>query len=315
MLSSADQTRVVIDETSFDFNGLEANQIDLFLSQFNDALHGLRSNGLKTWKPPLFADTSCYNEQELYSYLLSDVDRDVMLRFFKLVDKCSEWDAGYPRCDEAEINGKARQSAWSVCFAVTAIISGHGVACLVFPGLKQRGFLEVGSDIGQCEVFFFASVKEMVSFWRGLYELENVPEQEFFNSADRAFPNLIFHPDLAFRRFEGSYLELREMVVLHLGELNDRFLEEYRSASAAGRVSDIESYFGSRGVGGVSRESVRTHKNVGAMRMREVEFNGRRVMCEWHTKLKPQVDRIHFAFGSDFGDMILIGIFVDHLPI
>lgn len=79
-------------------------------------------------------------------------------------------------------------------------------------------------------------------------------------------------------------------------------------------MSDIESYFSSRGVGGISRESVKTRKNADAIRLREVEFNGGRVMCEWHTKLNPQIDRIHFAFGSEFKDKILIGIFVDHLP-
>jgi len=84
------------------------------------------------------------------------------------------------------------------CFAVTAIISGYGVACLVFPGLKQRGFLEVASDIGQCEVFFFASANEMASFWRGLYELENISEEEFFQSVDRAFPKSYFPPRSSF---------------------------------------------------------------------------------------------------------------------
>jgi hypothetical protein len=312
--SSADQVRVVIDETSFDFSGLEANQIDLFLSQFNDALSDLRLKGLVAWKPPLFAYTSCIDEQDLYSYLLGAVDPDVMRRFFGLLDKCPEWDASYPRCDEVKISGKALQSAWSVCFAATAVISGHGVACLVFPGLVQRGFLEIISDIGQCQVLFFALADDMMPFWRELYELENISEQEFYQFVDRAFPSLIFNPDLSFRRFEGSYLELRKLIIQHLGALNDHFLEEYRTLSAAGRVSDIESYFSLRGVGGVSRESVKTHRNVGAMRLREVDFHGMRVICEWHTKLRPNVERIHFAFGDEFGGKILIGIFVDHLP-
>lgn len=315
MSSNADQVRIVIDERSFDFNGLEADQIDLFLSEFNDTLHDLRSNGLEAWKPPLFADTLCLNEQDLYSFLVSAVDRDAMLRFFSLVDKSSEWDASYPRCEAAEIEGGVRRSTWSVCFAMTAVLSGHGVACLVFPGAKQQGFLEVVSDIGQCQVFFFAIADDLIHFWRWLYELEDISEQEFFQSVDRAFPSLIFYPDLTFRRFEGSYQDLRALVVRHLGELNDHFLGEYRTTSAAGRVSDIEQYFASRGVGGVSRESVRTRRNARFMRERDVEFNGRRVRCEWHTKLHPRIDRIHFAFGDEFGDKILIGIFVDHLPI
>lgn len=315
MPSSADPLRVVIDETSFDFSGLDENQISLFVSQFNDALSDLRLKGLEAWKPPLFAYTPCNDEKDLYSYLVEAIDPDVMRRFFGLIDKSPEWDDGYPRCDEVEINGKARQSAWSVCFAVTAVFSGQSIACLVFPGSGQRGFLAIGSDIGQCQIFFFVSPDEMLPFWRELYELENLPEQDFYRFVDRAFPHLIFHPDLSFRRFEGSYLELRNLIIHHLGALNDHFLDEYRTLSAAGRVGDIESYFSLRGVGGVSRESVKTHKNVGAMRLREVEFNGIRVICEWHTKLKPNVDRIHFAFGDEFGDKILIGIFVDHLPV
>jgi hypothetical protein len=312
--NSADQVRIVIDETSFDFSELESTQIDLFLSEFNDALHDLRRGGLEVWKPPLFAGTSCLNEQDLYSYLLIATDRDIMRRFFSLVDKCPEWDASYPRCDEVEVSGRTQQSAWSVCFAVTAVISGHGVACLVFPGFEHRGFLPVVSDVGRCQVFFFSSADDVMYFWRGLYELEDIPERAFFQSVDRAFPKLIFHPDLTFRRFQGSYQRLRDHVVQHLGELNDHFLEEYRTASAAGRVSDIEAYFSSRGVGGVSRESVKTHRNVRAMRLREVEFNENRVLCEWHTKLRPETDRIHFAFGDALEDKILIGIFVDHLP-
>jgi hypothetical protein len=313
--NSADQVRVVIDETSFDFNGMEPEQIELFLSQFNDALSDLRFNSLKVWKPPLFAYTLCAGEQDLYSYLPTAIDPDIMRRFFGLLDKSGEWDAGFPRCDEVEISGSTRQSAWSVCYALTAIISVHGVACLVFPGSARRGFLDVTSDIGNGQVFFFASANEMLPFWRGLYELENIPEEEFYQLTGSAFPDLIFHPELSFRRFDGSYLELRQLILLHLGALNDHFLQEYRTLSASGRIGDIEAYFSAYGVGGLSRESVKTHKNAKAMRTREVEFDGELVMCEWHTKLKPFVDRIHFAFGDEFEEKILIGIFVDHLPL
>lgn len=314
MSNSADHVRIVIDETSFNFNGLTPSQIDLFLSQFSDALSDLRLKGLEACKPPLFAYTQCIDEKDLYSYVLDAVDPDVMRRFFRLLDRAPEWDAGYPRCDEVEINGKARQSAWSVCFALTSVISGHGVACMAFPGFTQRGYMDINSDIGRCQVFFFAFADELPPFWRELYELENISEEEFYRLVDRAFPNLIFHPNLSFRRFEGSYLDLRQGIIQHLGALNDYFLEQYESLSAAGRIGDIESYFSLRGVGGVSRESANTRRNAKVMRLREVEFNGTHVVCEWHTKLKPNVNRIHFAFGGEFKDKILIGIFIDHLP-
>ncbi len=74
MSSSADQVRIVIDETSFYFNEMEPSEINLFLSQFNDTLSDLRLKGLKAWKPPEFAYTSCTDEQDLYSYLPGAVD-------------------------------------------------------------------------------------------------------------------------------------------------------------------------------------------------------------------------------------------------
>jgi hypothetical protein len=69
-----------------------------------------------------------------------------------------------------------------------------------------------------------------------------------------------------------------------------------------------------KGAGGVSAECAKTHRSAKAMCLREVSFNGNMIVCEKHTRLGPEIDRIHFAFGDGFGDKILIGIFVDHLP-
>jgi hypothetical protein len=304
----------VIEETSFDFRGLEVGQVNLFLSEFNDTLHNLRSDGIAAWKPPFFAETPCADDYDLYSYLLADVDRDVMRRFFSLADKCLEWDARFPDCDEVEVDGGSARAAWSISFAITAVVAGYGVACLVFGGCEYRGFISVVSPIGLGDVFFFSYAASLKYFWRSLYALEDIPEAEFFISTGRAFPALIFHPDLTFRRFQGSYRELREPVVHHLGELNDHFLREHGTAAGEGRLSDVEAYFGSHGVEGVSPESVKTRGNARAMRMRNVRFNGETFSCEWHTKLKPEIDRVHFAFGDGLADRILIGIFINHLP-
>jgi hypothetical protein len=58
-------------------------------------------------------------------------------------------------------------------------------------------------------------------FWRTLYALEKIGEAEFFDLANRAFPQLIFNPDLTFRRFDGGYQDLLPEVVRHLAVLND----------------------------------------------------------------------------------------------
>lgn len=310
MPGEASVVRVVIDEASFEFRGLATGELNDFLDEVSDTLTVLRKDGIMAWKPPLFAETECLDGRELYSHLLDVADRDVMLRFFSLADKCPEWDAAYPQGEIVVLSGR---SALSVSFAAAAAAAGHGVACLVFAA-SRRGFQEVESAHGKRKIFFFSNTVEIVHFWRWLFSFENIPEPEFFSYCGRAFPRLIFHPSLTFRRFQGAYQERRDAVVHHLGALNDEFLSRYQQAAASGRLSDVEAYFGSLGVGGVSAESVKTRGNAAAMRMRDVEFEDRVMRCEWHTKIKPNVDRIHFAFGDNLDDQVLIGIFVDHLP-
>jgi hypothetical protein len=49
--------------------------------------------------------------------------------------------------------------------------------------------------------------------------------------------------------------------------------------------------------------------------MRDIEFGGEIHRCEWHAKLEPQRNRIHFALPcAGLGDRVLIGMFVEHLP-
>jgi hypothetical protein len=308
----ADVVRVVIDEASFDFRELAAGELDGFLDEVSDTLAVLRKEEISPWKPPQFAETECLDGRGLYSHLLDAAERDVMLRFISLADKCLEWDVAFPRGDVAVISGK---EALSVSFAAAAAASGHAVACLVFPAMSRRGFQDVEYSEGAQKIFFFADSADLVHFWRWIFSFEDVPESEFFTHCDRAFPKLIFHSSLTFGKFQGAYLERRDIVVHHLGALNDEFLIRYKPAAAAGRLSDVESYFGSLGVGGVSAESVKTRRNAAAMRMRDVEFEGRVVRCEWHTKIKPNIDRIHFSFGDGLDERLLIGIFVDHLPV
>jgi hypothetical protein len=308
----ANSVRVVIDDASFEFSGLEVDELNGHIDELSDTLAALRSDGTPAWQPPQFAQTPCFEDRELYSYLPDVADPEIMRRFFSLVDKCPEWDAGYPQGDLVMLSGRAAQS---VSYAVTAAALGHCVACLVFPVIGRRGFQNVGSAQGARDVFFFADARDLAKFWRWLFSFENIPESDFFDRCGAAFPRLVFHSALTFRRFSKTYQELRDTVVRHLGALNDEFLDRHRMAVAAGRLSDVEAYFGSLGIGGVSAESVKTRGDSAALRERDVEFDGRTVRCEWHTKIRPNVDRIHFAFGDELGDLLLIGIFVDHLSV
>ena len=67
----------------------------------------------------------------------------------------------------------------------------------------------------------------------------------------------------------------------------------------------------------ISPESPNTHDNAKAMREREVFFDGKTIVCEFHSKLTLTHDRIHFSPSliSDKNDnkFLIVGPFADHL--
>lgn len=307
--------RVVLDETSFNFQGLDVATIERNLDDLNDAVWTLREDDFATWIPPMLEAVKCADDYELFDYLMSEpgnsIDRDTRNRFFGLISKCPAWDESVPTIlDVAFADGKPVM-ALSVAFAHTLTLSGQGVACLIFGACPRRGFVITSNETGNAEIFFFAEASTLRMFWRCLYELEDVPETDFFTLASRAFPSLLFNPDLSFRRFEGAYRDLRPQVVSHLSVLNDHFLPAYRAAN--GITVQIEATLASAGCPGISPESPNTHRNERAMSQRDVDYQGDMIRCEWHTKIEPHRNRIHFAFGSRFGEMVFIGIFVNHL--
>jgi len=307
--------RVVIDETSFDFRGLDAASIERRLDDFNDTIWVLHKDGIAAWSPPMLDAVKCVDNYELFDYLMNEpgrvIDRDTRNRFFGLISKCPDWDESIPEILDVVIADGGPVMALSVAFALVMTLRAKGVACLVFGACPRRGFMVTSNEIGRAEIFYFADAPALMVFWRYLYELEDVSEELFFTLANRAFPSLLFNPDLSFRRFEGAYRDLRPRVVGHLSVLNDHFLLAYRAAN--GVPQQVEATLASAGCPGISPESPNTRKNKQAMGLRDIDYQGSVIRCEWHTKIEPHRNRIHFAFGDQFGEMIFVGIFVDHL--
>nr|WP_062338891.1 hypothetical protein [Herbidospora sakaeratensis] len=317
MRSDADDApRFVVDETSFDFHGVVGARITDSLDRFNETFARLRKDGHTPAKPPYFENTLCESETELFEYLASEsgaeVDRDVKFRFYSLIQKCSEWDDSIPLADQVAVAGAEPREAWSIAYATTMAVRDRGVACLALDLCDRAGLLPVRVGSAQITIYFLSGCEEIPGYWRTLFALENVAEADFFVLAAQAFPRLVFHESLTFRRFQGDYRDLREPVVVHLSVLNDLFLDVYAAHKANPRA--VRMALAEQGCEGVSPDSPKTHANSAAMRRRDVEYAGRTYRCEWHMKIRPNVERIHFAFGGDLGDRILVGVFVDHLP-
>lgn len=313
--------RFVVDETSFDFRGLREERLTDLLTDFNDALEELveqHSVAISPW----WIEAECAEGRELYDVLYEGeaprVGRDARLRTVRLMDRCPTWDTNAPGLpDRVEVSGTVQDLAWSIGYAWWQARQRHHVGCLVFGCGDRRGWQPVSAVAGPAgepgtkEVFFLAETSSLSEFWRSLFAREDIAEADFFDRARDAFPELVFADSLSFRKFDGTYLEMRDWIVRVLGVVHDHFADAL--AVHAGQPRSVQAELGHFGLD-LSPESPNTRSKPGIMKQRDVDHDGETYRCEWHGKKERHRNRVHFSLpDSRLGGRILIGIFVDHL--
>lgn len=310
------EERIVLDESSFDFRGMADEVIEAYLDDLGDALQKLRKickiSRLSFWDAVM-----CLDDCELHEFLSgaheSRVDRDTLRRLYTAVDRCNEWDDEPSVSAELDvvIDGVGPLTAPSVGYALAAVLAKRGIACLVFKGCGRRGQVVVDGVNGRGEVFFLTGASQLSQFWRTLYMLEDVAEGDFYDYASVAFPDVVFCDSLSFNRFDGAYRDIRDRLVTVLAGINDYFVQAYREGQ--GVPERLQALLTAHHVV-PSPESPKTHRNGAAMRLRDVVHDGRTYRCEWHAKLEPHRNRVHFSAPcDDLGGRVLVGIFVSHL--
>jgi len=315
--------RVVFDESSVDFTGIDfqesdrAKHIENHLNQLADTLLAMRDGKMAVAVSPLGYGTECWPGVPFDFFLgegrlpvdsgIHGVDRDARVRCASLLDKCPQW--GLVDSDILDVLIDDRELlAPSIAYAHARERRRSRVACLVF-GCVRRGEKPV-SVAGVTEsIRFIADKGDMPGFLRTFFSVEDVPEDEFFALASEAFPALFFQEKLNFSSFKGAYRNLREDVVTALAAINDQFSALLKKH--AGQSEFVASDLRRLGCD-VSLESPKTRSSEKLMRKRDVDLQGQVVRCEWHAKLTPTHNRIHFALLDD--DRVLIGKFVEHLP-
>lgn len=303
--------RYVVDESAFTFGSTEWNAVSRDLRALADQLLALREAEQTVGLVSGWGAIECLTGVDLATVLSAPVhpDRDLRLRLLGLLDKCQAWDEspGVVIHPLVTINGVSTQS-FGIAWAHASVASRRGMAAVTMPHTQCRGSCRVGCCGVVVAIHFVVSSADHAPFHRSLYELEDVAESDFWSVARLAFPELVFAEALTFRRFAGPYVHLRSAVVLHLGALNDRFLDAFH-----GERGDSRRVSARLGID-VSREGA-TRASESLMRLRDVQHGNLTYRCEWHTKLEPNRNRIHFHPG-DAGTQgrVFIGVFVDHLP-
>jgi hypothetical protein len=206
-----------------------------------------------------------------------------------------------------EVAGRSAES-YGLAFAAHSFHNGAAVGALALNPSAGPGEIEVIEARGASRVVIVVDESTRCEFYRAVVRIEDQSEPEFFDSVQFAFPSLRFAEGISFRRFDGDYRQLRDKVIEHLSGLNDKFREEFQRFN--GMPGEVAAAVGlDMSPEGGTRQSPRL------MALRDVTYRGRLYRCEWHTKLEPHRNRIHFHPGADGTDgCVLIGMFVDHLP-
>jgi hypothetical protein len=315
--------RLVLDESSFALGTHDVEQVRRAVAELNDLLEELRAGSYPVAVWSELYEVVCREGLVLHDLLFdperSPLGRDERTRLMQALARLPHWDEDSPSGVPLEVSVEGTPEltfAPTVGYALLAATQRFSVACAVLPLAASAGLRKVrgeGGEGGEGEVFFFSSAAALPDFWRATVTLEKPPEKEFFRRAVDAFPNLVLHPGLSFNSFDGSYQDLREQVLAVLTAINDGFAPVWDEVN--GQPREVQVRMGSRGVD-MSPESVKTRGSHKHMAMRDVVHNGVRFRCEWHAKLERHRNRIHFSLPDEaLGNRILIGLFVDHLPI
>lgn len=315
--------RFVLDETSFDLRAVPPEEIGGALEALADTLEDLVRRPGGVLMSSLLYECPCHDRTDVGAFLFGApatgaaelIDRDERIRLVRLLDRCQYWDelwGDVPAGTAVTVAGNLLELGFSVGFAALRARSGHNVACVVGPLSPNRGFIDVHLDAMAVEVFFFAETRELPQFWRALFHREDVGEAGFFALAESAFDQLVFAPELAFRRFDGSYSDVRDRVVTILSAINDNFVAAH--AEGKGIAHHVQARLGSFGVD-ISPESPNTRGSAALLKHRVVVVDDQAYLCDWHAKLERHRNRIHFSLPDPrVGDRIVVGVFAAHLP-
>ena len=305
------ECRFAVDEGALSLVNVPQAERDVSLIALVDQLEALRVSGECVHLVEDWGSVECLAGKNFAETMVNYqvLDRDQSFRLLDLLGRCVAWNQTGPVDPEVVVDGKDCR-AEGVAWAREQAVVRNWTAVVTTPNRFISGLhtVDTPAQSQPVDVYFSVSAADHPGFFQLLYEWDDISESEFFKRARLAFPRLVFAADISFGKFQGAYRTLRPKVVDHLGRINDRFPELY--AAEKGMPIEISSRLGIEvSIEGNTRSSERL------MRLRDVEFGGQVYRCEWHSKIEPNRNRIHFCVIDGIAETkILIGIFHEHLP-
>lgn len=310
MPNAPTEYRFLVDEASLRVGTLKGADIEVALDNLAEQLTLAREQQEATGIISGFEVIECRSGMRLYELLTSnEISRDCRNRIFRLLDKCGRFDSDPSFYVEpnVEVDGHVVPS-----YAMATVLEAQrGAVAMGSFGLVPPygpGLVRVTDASGSGEAVVVTDTESRLDFYRWIYPTEDVGEARFFELAPLAFPHLRFAEGVTFRRFEGSYTDLRDQVVYHLGRINDSFRAAY--VDHDGRPDEVKAALNLD----ISMESPNTRQSERLMRERDAIYEGKTYRCEWHSKIEQHRNRIHLHPGDDLSqNCVVVGFFVKHL--
>jgi hypothetical protein len=242
-------------------------------------------------------------------------ERDLIRRLQVAIDRCAQvaWE-GELRPPATRVSNQMDSidvASYAFAYAVNTSTRDKAYYAIVCRGDSYRtvGAVLLSRNGRQVQALVLINSSDIPLAFRGAIEHCDIDERTFFELATLAFPHLLLHETLSFRKFSNGFRGCYQIVRKHLTFLNDEFLTLGIQTNW-----DHPTMMGLASLS-FSDESAKTKANARAMRQRQVMIRGTKVTCTLHTKLKSRQDRIHFhpPIRQIDANRVIIGIFAEHL--
>ena len=239
-----------------------------------------------------------------------------------------QWPAGFED-SMISIGGAPAIINEDVAWVHYSILSGVPSASL---NLRTSDVTITNTAVANVEVHFVSDEPGRNRFWRDMIVLDGDSFESLVRFASRAYPDLHFVDGVlagADHHLAGGYLALRYRVKRALEVLNDWGSWVFTSPPPALAPGDtppldintspsdhvIELRFAGFGITAAPENpNVRGHRT--SREARETLMLGRTLYCEWHVKLQPHRNRIHFHKPvPESSNKVIIGMIHEHLSL
>lgn len=315
-MTAAKPGTLLLDEAGLTFGDESVRRIEELLAELTATLEESHERALSVLKSSFVMDVTSPGGVALFDLLFSrdDIDRDLRLGVTIALDRMVEWDdiIGLPQdIAVADCGGRLLDVAPSIARAssLDAVLEVGGVLTTSHLGVALVDQVIVIPGTNPSNVFFVAIAPQVQEWCRYWLRESSCDEAGIHALCWAAFPNLDFAEGVwsQVRRFKGGLRAVREELLSVLSMLNDKAPDAFRDSSDP---AEIAARINSDSGIVCSPESPKTRANKAAMKERDAEFAGKTVRCEWHAKLSPTVNRIHFRV---LDDRVLVGIYAEHL--